>query len=65
MYYVLLYIQGAWKWSDGTALDYTHWGPNEPDGNTNNDCMDMSESQTWSDYDCGPTNYPKPYICKL
>jgi hypothetical protein len=55
-------VQGAWKWSDGTALDYTHWGPGDPDGGTSWNCMAMFGDQTWYDRGCTDRWY---YVCKL
>jgi hypothetical protein len=55
-------VQGAWKWSDGTALDYTHWRPGQPNGGTGENCMAKYIDQTWDDYPCGLKYY---YVCKL
>ncbi len=55
-------VQGAWKWSDGTALDYTHWQSGQPAGVTSWNCMVMNTAQTWYDNPCAILMY---YVCKL
>ncbi len=55
-------VQGVWKWSDGTALNYTHWGSGEPNGGTSQNCMYMRTDQTWDDLNCTYADY---YVCKL
>ncbi|XP_072307368.1 galactose-specific lectin nattectin-like [Eucyclogobius newberryi] len=30
-------VEGKWQWSDGTAWDYTRWGPGEPNNKRGNE----------------------------
>ena len=57
----LMCVQGAWEWSDGTALDYTPWWTGQPNGGTSQNCILMYPDQTWWDLECNSTRY---YVCK-
>ncbi|CAC5385745.1 MRC [Mytilus coruscus] len=46
---------GRNMWSDGTILDYTYWGPSQPNnGNNNENCahLFLSKSRKWNDNSC-------------
>ena len=45
---------GEWMWQDGGALNYTNWGPGQPDATYKEACM-STETGQW--YDCGPTRH--------
>jgi|688.fasta_scaffold1275647_1 hypothetical protein len=73
-------MQGIWKWSDGTPLDYTNWAkhnsqwvPNEPNGGTKENCMEIGKlidgscgspaaHPFWNDHACDKLQ--QGYICK-
>lgn len=55
------FIKGTYKWSDGSAMDYTNWS----DDNTNNDSSDcVSETSSgWIVQEC-TGGYALTYVCK-
>merc|ERR550532_1099162 len=50
---------GAWRWTDGSPLQYENWAPGEPsdaDGTTEN-CVEMYQGNgLWNDIDCDTLN---------
>lgn len=58
---------GGYDWSDGTALDYTHWDNEEPSDSyrgTPENCGEMYTDQyaKWNDVDCHSRT---GYVCKM
>ena len=57
--------EGNWKWSDGSAWDFTNWGkisgvqqPNNLDGH---DCLEyLRQNRRWNDAGC---NIPRSFLC--
>ncbi len=61
----IYYVQGRWKWSDGTDMDYTHWLPGEPNQGTDNNCMVLGASQLWFDFSCTVAAPDLSAVCKM
>ena len=57
-------LESSFKWSDGSPVQYTIYGPGEPnDLYKQEDCVEMHRfSATWNDNHCNKQN---PYICKI
>ncbi|XP_045209803.2 macrophage mannose receptor 1-like isoform X2 [Mercenaria mercenaria] len=57
-------IEKGYKWSDGTAVNYTHWGVGEPnDADGTDDCVEYnSRSRRWNDASC---YIAKNFACKI
>ncbi|OWF43738.1 low affinity immunoglobulin epsilon Fc receptor-like isoform X2 [Mizuhopecten yessoensis] len=55
---------GVWVWTSSLSpLSYFNWGPNEPNGLTNEDCISVThDSGTWNDFSCRAPLY---YVCEL
>ena len=45
-----------------TAMDYTHWAPGQPDGGTQENCIEMWTTGEWNDAPCGDV---KGYACMV
>ncbi|OWF51399.1 C-type lectin domain family 17, member A [Mizuhopecten yessoensis] len=54
---------GVWVWASSMSpLSYFNWGPKEPNGQTNEDCISvMHDSGTWYDLSCRAPLY---YVCE-
>jgi len=50
----------AYTWIDGKAVDWTHWGLNEPNGCTNSQCVRIKKTK-WKTISC---SYKYPFICE-
>ena len=37
--------EGLWKWDDGEPFTFTDWAPNEPNGDTGENCLKVSQFQ--------------------
>ena len=57
--------EGTWRWeTSGSRLNYTYWGPGEPNSyrGADEDCLAMSSyGRRWNDYPCDLGAY---YICE-
>lgn len=59
-----LEVDGEWKWvSSDRVVHFTDWNTGEPNGNRNENCIDMLRitSYTWNDEDC---HSRQQYICE-
>lgn len=56
--------EDTFVWTDGTALDYTHWADGEPDNDGDEDCVYLGPwgDGQWIDLYC---EVERPYICRL
>lgn len=58
------YVGGAFKWVDGTDLEFENWVPRSPDTD-NEECGEMTDYEAfkgkWNDNDCSRR---MPYICE-
>ena len=52
-------LEGSWKWSDGTAWDFTHWMDEFPKAVPGTPQCNMHENQWWRDcgQDCSKKRY--------
>lgn len=59
--------EGAWRWSDGTPIDFAAWKPGEPnnDSGTANDCGHIwrDEAFAWNDIPCPRTD--PSFLCRI
>ncbi|CAC5385746.1 MRC [Mytilus coruscus] len=53
---------GRYVWSDGTILNYTDWGPSEPNNINNNENCAQSYHRKWNDNNCFMSFR---FICKM
>ena len=64
-FYSLLSVPLAgYKWSDGSAVDYTNWKANEPNNyKGSEDCaVYITSTHNWNDMNCYATT---SYICAI
>ncbi|XP_022109148.1 macrophage mannose receptor 1-like [Acanthaster planci] len=55
-------VEGDYKWSDGSVVDYARWANNEPnDADGSEQCVQMWAEGTWNDQNCGES---LPFVCK-
>ncbi len=58
--------EGSWRWSDGTSIPYTKWGPLVPNGGTSENCAEIASAadpnypNTWNDREC---SWSRSFIC--
>ncbi|MDP3274641.1 MAG: C-type lectin domain-containing protein [Deltaproteobacteria bacterium] len=59
--------EGAWRWSDGSAMDYQRWLAGEPndDSRSAGDCGHAwsQNAYQWNDIPCGRTDLS--FVCQL
>ncbi|XP_048752140.2 macrophage mannose receptor 1-like isoform X2 [Ostrea edulis] len=58
-------LEAGFSWEDGSAVDFTSWGDNEPNDYYNNeDCVGFynSWSSEWNDWNCYDL---RSYICRI
>ncbi len=59
-------FKGSWKWSDGTALDYTNWKVGFPVNSTAANCIitdaAAGNEELWANVGCF---FDVRYVCKL
>uniref|UniRef100_G3NRY5 C-type lectin domain-containing protein n=1 Tax=Gasterosteus aculeatus TaxID=69293 RepID=G3NRY5_GASAC len=58
-----IHKEGAWMWSDGSKVDYTYWGPGEPNNSRGREhCVEINDPGTvkWNDHFC---SYNVPFVC--
>ncbi len=57
--------EGHWEWTDGSAVDYTNWGPGEPnDWGGNEDCGHIgNDAGEWNDLDCSSAGPITSFLC--
>ncbi|XP_041367485.1 C-type Lectin CRL-like [Gigantopelta aegis] len=52
----------SWEWTDGTAVEYQRWKPNEPSNYATEDCLKVNHgSPGWNDEVC---TRKRDYICE-
>ena len=57
---------GKWMWADGSAFEFTNWASHEPNGGTDENCLEMDGSYQadWNDTPCSYENVDaKSYVC--
>ncbi|XP_077993134.1 macrophage mannose receptor 1-like [Glandiceps talaboti] len=53
-----IYVPGQFGWQDGSAVDYTNWAANEPNGLLQENCVEFHHrgyDGKWNDNDCERT----------
>ncbi len=69
--WMFLPLKGTWVWTDGSAWDYSDWGPGEPNNVNGENCLAIGEIEgyfrdSFDDYfrddNC---IYPRPFVCKI
>ncbi len=45
-------VDGGWAWNDGAPLDFTNWESSEPNGGSNENCLQQYSSGLWNDATC-------------
>ena len=53
--------EGVWVWTDGTTPDYANWAANEPNDDSNEDCLELRPDGRWNDTECDKR---KPFVCR-
>jgi hypothetical protein len=60
-------VEGAWRWSDGTPVNFVHWLAGEPNNDSGgpNDCGHMWREHDfqWNDLPCTRTDVS--FLCEL
>jgi hypothetical protein len=64
--------EGAFVWSDGTAVNYTNWDTPEPNGGRGSNCVHMNPwdyrgpTSRWNDSQCDPPvlGYGNAFVCQ-
>ena len=55
-------LTDGWQWEDESAVEYTNWAENEPNGEEAEECVEMYPQEgTWNDISCDDQ---KGFICK-
>ncbi|XP_072035415.1 lectin-like isoform X2 [Amphiura filiformis] len=57
--------EGDFTWTDGSLLNFTNWGSNQPDNADNDEhCVDFNwrDPGIWNDYTCRSAH---PFVCKI
>ncbi|XP_071511496.1 C-type lectin domain family 19 member A-like [Diadema antillarum] len=55
--------ENNFAYSDGTAYDYQHWAPGEPNNDDNEDCIHLwKNTKEWNDRECSSE---LAYVCKM
>ena len=54
--------EGSWRWADGSAFNFNHWGPGEPNGAARESCAEFYTNGLWNDANCGGA---RPVMCQL
>ena len=64
--------EGLWKWDDGEPFTFTDWAPNEPNGNTEENCLKVEyyaedDIHVWDDIGCNESMDSDGgyYICEM
>ena len=61
-------LEGDFEWVDGSKVNYTFWGPGEPDDLNGQDCVHMPylsedpHNGHWDDIGC---EYERHFLCKM
>jgi len=56
-------VEGEWRWSDGSELEWSNWNSGEPnDWGEGEDCVELRPNQeNWNDTPCDSS---RPFICE-
>ena len=66
--------EGAWKWTDGSPVDFFNWDRDEPNGALHENCWELlhrphpsrKNPWGWNDYPCPQTDHRlDAYLCKV
>ena len=67
-------VEGAWKWTDGSPVDFFNWATSEPNGAYGENCLELLKHPDpsrkppswWNDYPCSLTTHRlDAYLCKV
>lgn len=56
--------EGEWVWEDGSPFTFSFWGDGEPNGNTDENCLEINYYGYWNDVGCGG-DFPQGFACAL
>jgi len=45
-------VEGEFRWTDGTPLDFQYWHYDQPNGGATDDCVYASSDRAWGDWHC-------------
>lgn len=54
--------EGTFLWPDGTTVAFGNFASGEPNGGTNENCVQMTATSTWNDLSCAAT---RGYVCEI
>ncbi|XP_013379233.1 pulmonary surfactant-associated protein A-like [Lingula anatina] len=54
---------GDWRWNaaNGEPVDYSEWRPNEPNGGSGENCMELFSDGAWNDESCSSA---RAFLCE-
>ena len=57
--------ENAFAWTDGTKVDYTNWGKNQPDNFKNEDCVELDKKAMGYVFNDNKCTKLLPFVCKM
>ena len=57
--------ENAFAWTDGTKVDYTNWGKDEPNNRENEDCVELDRKAMGYIFNDNKCTKLSPFVCKM